>query len=134
MLTVPELDGIPEITPVVVLRLKPVGRPVADQVYAVVPPAATRAGAVYAVFICATGSVVVVMLSSDRIASVRSLLTVRCVGPVESVAVTVTVLVPAAVGVPEIAPVVALIPRPAGRLVADQVNGAVPPVPATAAV
>ena len=36
----------------------------------------------------------------------------------ESVAVTVTVLVPAVVGVPEIRPVAALIDSPAGRPVA----------------
>jgi len=44
------------------------------------------------------------------------------------VTVSVTVKVPAAVGVPEIAPVVALIAKPAGRPVADHVYGVVPPL------
>src|SRR5436190_5644025 len=44
-----------------------------------------------------------------------------------SVAVTVTFEVPAVVAVPEMTPVEELIDRPAGRPVADQVYGAVPP-------
>ena len=51
---------------------------------------------------------------------------VRWVGLVESVTVIVGVLVPAAVGVPEMAPEELML-RPAGRPVADQVYGAVPP-------
>ena len=42
------------------------------------------------------------------------------VAPAASVRVTATVDVPAAVGVPEITPVLELIDKPAGRLVADQ--------------
>ena len=45
------------------------------------------------------------------------------VTPTVSLAVTTTDVVPAAVGVPLIAPVVALIESPVGRLLADQVNG-----------
>jgi hypothetical protein len=56
---------------------------------------------------------------------------VRWVGLVESVTVIEGVLVPAAVGVPEIAPEELML-RPAGNPVADQVYGAVPP-PATMA-
>ena len=48
--------------------------------------------------------------------------------PSESVTVTFTVRVTAVVGVPETVPVVAFIVRPAGKLLADQVNGARPPV------
>lgn len=59
---------------------------------------------------------------------------VSFVGPVESVIVTVTVLVPAAVGVPEIAPVVPFNVKPGGNPVAAQVYGLVPPVPASVAV
>ena len=40
---------------------------------------------------------------------------------------TAIVDVPAVVGVPEITPVLELIDKPAGRLVADQFSGAVPP-------
>ena len=45
----------------------------------------------------------------------------------ESVTVIEGVLVPSAVGVPEIAPEELML-RPAGRPVADQVYGAVPPL------
>jgi hypothetical protein len=57
-----------------------------------------------------------------------------CWGLLESFTVTFAVLVPAAVGVPPITPVLALIVNPAGRPVADQVKGVVPPVAATVAV
>lgn len=48
------------------------------------------------------------------------LLAVKAVGTVASVTVITTELVPAAVGVPEIAPVPELIDKPAGKPVADQ--------------
>jgi hypothetical protein len=50
------------------------------------------------------------------------------VAPVLSVAVTVTVDVPTAVGVPEITPVFGLIDKPAGTPLADHVIVPVPPV------
>jgi hypothetical protein len=53
---------------------------------------------------------------------------------VESFTVTFAVLVPAAVGVPVITPVLALIVSPAGRPVADHVYGVVPPVAVTGAL
>ena len=43
-----------------------------------------------------------------------------------SVTFTVTEYVPAAVGVPLMTPVLALIERPVGKPLADQVNGVVP--------
>ena len=46
---------------------------------------------------------------------------VRCVGEVESVTVMVAVLVPDALGVPVICPVLPLMLRPAGKPVADHV-------------
>jgi hypothetical protein len=52
--------------------------------------------------------------------------TLRWLGVLESVTVIEGVLVPAAVGVPEIAPEELML-RPAGSPVADQVYGAVPP-------
>jgi hypothetical protein len=55
-------------------------------------------------------------------------------GLVESFTVTFAVLVPAAVGVPLITPVLALIVSPAGRPVADHVYGVVPPVAVTGAL
>ncbi len=39
---VPAADGVPEITPVDAFRLNPVGKPVADQLYGVVPPEAAN--------------------------------------------------------------------------------------------
>src|SRR4051794_20659677 len=57
----------------------------------------------------------------------NEVLPVRWVGLVLSVAVTVTLYVVAVVGVPEITPVEALIARPAGRPVADQLYGVTPP-------
>ncbi len=56
------------------------------------------------------------------------------VGDEESVTVTVTVLVPAAVGVPLICPVLALIAKPAGNPAALHVYGPVPPAAASAAL
>src|SRR3954454_11111981 len=50
------------------------------------------------------------------------------VAPAVSRAVTITLKLPAAVGVPEIRPDDALIDRPVGRPVADQVYGCEPPV------
>src|SRR6266478_2739539 len=61
----------------------------------------------------------------------RFAVAVRCVGLVESVAVIAATLVPGVVGLPVIAPVDALIPNPAGRPVAVQVIGFVPPVAVT---
>src|SRR5690242_191094 len=51
-----------------------------------------------------------------------------CAGFALSRADTVTLKVPAVVGVPEIRPEVALIDRPVGSPVADHVYGGVPPV------
>jgi hypothetical protein len=48
-----------------------------------------------------------------------------------SVTVTVAVVVPAVVGVPEITPVPGSIANPAGSPDADHVNGAAPPVAVT---
>lgn len=62
------------------------------------------------------------------------LVAVRGVGKVASVTVTVTVLVPAAVGVPVICPVFGLIVRFAGKPVALHVYGVVPPTAATVAL
>jgi hypothetical protein len=67
------------------------------------------------------------MLSCAAIEIERFTLAVWAVGLVESVTVTVTVRVPAALGVPTICPVFALIERPAGRLLADHVYGEFPP-------
>ncbi len=64
----------------------------------------------------------------------RFLVAVRCAGVVESVTVIDTVLVPAVVGFPLMAPLAASIVRPAGRPVADHVYGVVPPLALTVAL
>jgi hypothetical protein len=52
-----------------------------------------------------------------------------CAGVLESLTVIVKLVVPVAVGLPEMMPLAGLRVRPAGRLpVTDQVYGAVPPV------
>jgi len=43
---VPAVVGVPLITPVLLLIVKPAGKPVADHVYGVVPPFATTVVAV----------------------------------------------------------------------------------------
>ncbi len=73
-------------------------------------------------------------MSEDATVNDRLFVAVCGAGNVASVTVTVTVLVPAAVGVPLICPVLALIAKPAGRPVALHVYGCVPPVAATAAL
>lgn len=68
-------------------------------------------------------------------AMVRLAEAVSATGVLESVAVTVTVKVPAVVGVPVMAPVVVarLVPEGRDPEVTDQVTGAVPPVDARVA-
>ena len=79
------------------------------------------------------GSAFVEIASVATTVSVRLLVMVRCVGVVESVTVTTTVLAPEAVGDPDMAPVEASSVKPAGRPVADQVYGLVPPFAASVA-
>jgi hypothetical protein len=74
------------------------------------------------------------MLNAPAILSDRFTVLVRAVGVVESLTVTATVLVAAAVGVPLITPVVWLILKPGCNPVADQVYGEVPPVACTVAL
>jgi hypothetical protein len=77
------------------------------------------------------GKDAVVIVRAGVIVSDRLRVALALVGLVESVTVTFTVLVPAAVGVPPIAPVAVLSVTPAGKPVADQVYGALPPVAAS---
>jgi len=99
--------------------LKPEGRPLADHVYGVFPPVAATV-VEYAAPAAPFGSDAVVIEGAAAIAIARFADAVRCVGEVESVTVMAAVLVPDALGVPEICPVLLLIPRPAGKPVADQ--------------
>ncbi len=61
------------------------------------------------------------------IVSEKVLMAVCGAGMLESCTVMVTELTPAATGVPVICPVEALIVKPAGSPVADQVYGCMPP-------
>ena len=112
--------AVPLMTPVDASMLSPVGRPVADHVYGVVPPVALTV-ALYGVPALPPGNEVVVMVGGAMIVIAKLTVAVRCVGFVESVTVMAAVLAPAVVGVPLITPVEALIPSPAGKPVADQV-------------
>src|SRR5437762_11725604 len=76
--------GIPEITPVLVLMLRPVGKPVADQVYGPVPPVAVIAVEGYATLTIPAGSDTgPVIASAGLIVSKYDLLAVRAPVSVE---------------------------------------------------
>ena len=119
-LEVPAVVGVPEMVPVEELRVRPAGRPVADQVsvadgeesVAVAP----RVTAAPETEDCAPGSETETVLVTVQAKEAWP------VEPDESVAARVTLEVPAAVGVPEMVPVEGSMPSPAGRPVADQVS------------
>lgn len=91
--------------------------------------------ALYAVPATPVGSAAVVMASgAGAIITVNVLVALCGVGVPESATVTFTVLVPAAVGVPVICPVLGLMLSPAGNPVADQLYGCMPPSADTAAL
>ena len=91
------------------------------------PPVAARE-ALYAEPTTAFVNDVVEMATGATTTIVRLLVAVIAVGVVESVTVTDTVLLPAAVGVPVMAPVDAFTVRPAGSPVAAHLYGELPPV------
>jgi hypothetical protein len=119
-LLVPVTVGVPLITPLLALIDNPAGRPVADQVYDVTPPEAAT-GVLYATFLVPEGSGDGVVIVNCELMVIARLADAVCCGLPESLTVTLAVLVPAVVGVPLIAPLVALIDNPAGRPVADHV-------------
>ena len=87
----------------------------------------------YATFTCPAGTELVVICTGDGAApttSVNDLVAVCAVGVVESVTFAVKLNEPAAVGVPETTPVVALRLNPAGSApeLMLQLYGVVPPV------
>jgi hypothetical protein len=122
------VDGVPVIVPVAALMLKPAGSPVADHVYGAVPPVADTVVDVYAAPTVPEGSAAGPMMASVT-PTVSEYVLVTTADAV-SIAVTTTLkgLPVAVVGVPVIVPVPALMLKPAGSPVADQVYGAVPPV------
>lgn len=132
---VPASVGVPVICPVDELMDNPGGILEADHRYGGMPPVAAIV-AEYGVPTVPLGNDAVVIVSSAGAPIVKlSVFDAVCgVGDDESVTVTVTVLVPAAVGVPVICPVLGLIVKFAGKPAALQVYGVVPPVAATAAL
>ena len=97
------------------------------------PPVAPSV-ALYVELTTPPGSAAVVIPSVTVIVNDSVLLAVRCVGLLESVTVSVTLFVPAAVGVPLMTPVDVLILTPGGSPVADHVYGGVPPLATTVAL
>jgi hypothetical protein len=112
---VPSAVGVPEITPVEVLRERPGGSdpPATDQMYGVSPPVAIRV-AEYPTPMEALGSEVVVIERGRGERLIEKPFEALSAGDEESVTVTVKLEVPSAVGVPEITPVEASRERPGG--------------------
>jgi hypothetical protein len=133
-LEAPAVVGVPEIAPEV-LRINPAGKLPVVTLQAMVPaPPVDCNVALYAVLTTPFGSDAVEMASRALMVMLNDWFTVCC-GVPESVAVTVNVVVPAAVGVPEIAPAVLRF-NPPGKLpvVTLQVIVPVPPEAATVAL
>ena len=124
---VPAAVGVPPIAPVAAFRANPVGRlPVVTlKASAPVPPVAVTVW-LYARLAVQFGNVTVVIDTPGLIVTVYAWLAV-C--PNVSLAITVNVYVPAAVGVPLITPLAAVKLSPPGRLPAMlRVSAPVPPV------
>jgi len=118
-LDVPFAVGVPEIMPVAGARVNPAGNvpAVIDQVYDGVPPLAVI-GFEYAVPTVPEGSVALIAnVGGAAVAmTIDSWTALVCTGLSESVTVAVKLVVPLAVGVPEIIPVADARDSPAGRL------------------
>lgn len=114
---VPEVVGVPAISPVDAVKLNPAGSEpdVTLHVYGVVPPDAVSV-AEYAVLTVPLGSEVVVTVGGCGAAAIvmLSALVAVCSGELESAAFTVKDEAPACVGVP-VMPPAAESPSPAGR-------------------
>jgi hypothetical protein len=129
----PPAAGVPLRTPALVSDM-PAGSPLAVNVYGDVPPLAVIVVDVYATPTVPGGSV-----DGDSVIMGAAMVSVYARLPVygapvpvlESVAVTVTLNVPPAVGLPDSTPALVSV-RPAGRPVAVNVYGEVPPLAATA--
>ena len=119
----PAVVGVPVIAPVEALMLSPAGSPAADQVNGPLPPDT--------VMVCDAG-VPTVPVRLPGLVTVGLAVTDQendevAVRPPASFAVTVTLVVPAADGVPETTPLLETV-KPVGSPVAVQVYGVVPPV------
>jgi hypothetical protein len=132
---VPFVVGVPEITPALE-SVRPAGRlPEGSvHVYPGVPPVA-ESDALYAVPACAAASDAELIVSLLAATSIDTLALCVCTGDPLSRTATVKLLVPLAVGVPEITPALESV-SPAGRLPEATVHvyPADPPVALTGAV
>ena len=133
-LAVPAVVGVPEIAPELLIA-NPAGKLPEETVQVTVPtPPLDWRVAVYAALTTPEGRVVVVMTSLGLMVMVNACFAVWG-GVLESVAVTVKFVVPAAVGVPEMSPEPLRV-NPPGRLpvVTLQLMEPVPPVAASEAL
>jgi hypothetical protein len=132
---VPVAVAVPVIAPVELLIDSPLGNPLALKLYGGVPPVATTEP-LYAIPAVAAVNVVVVidnaLAVTAEIVICRLALALLAVGVVESVTLNATVVAPAEVGVPVIAPVVLLSTNPPGSPLALYLYGFVPPAAAIA--
>src|SRR5271165_6242107 len=132
-LALPAAVGVPLIAPVDAFSVNPAGRLPTDiaQLYGVVPPVAANV-CEYPTPTCPFANDAVVIVSVGDAIVIDSAAVFDTAGTSESVTFTVKFVVPAAVGVPLIAPVDAFSVNPAGRLPTDiaQLYGVVPPVAA----
>ena len=130
MLKVPEAVGVPLMAPVLVLSVRPAGSvPTTEKVYGGVPPV-TVSGPLL------NGTPTVPVVPDDRQVSIggETIVYGQVVLDMTPLAsVTLILNVPAAVGVPVIAPVLVFSVRPAGSVpTTEKVYGAVPPVTVSA--
>jgi len=134
---VPAVVGVPEICPLVPFTLSPPGNAptVTLQLTGAVPPLEASVE-LYARFTSPAGSVAVVTVSTGALMVMLNAFVLVSGGLPESVTFTVKLEVPAVVGVPVIAPVLALRLNPAGKapLVILHVNGETPPLSCSAAL
>src|ERR1035437_7596528 len=129
----PATVGVPVMAPLEESINNPAGSPVAVHTNGVAPPVAAT-GPLYARPTTPFGSADVVIVSTEFMMIGNCLVTLKCVGLVASVTVTLIVAGPATVGVPVMAPLEESINNPAGSPVAVHTNGVAPPVAATAAL
>ncbi len=114
--------GVPLIAPVVALIDIHAGAPTSEYVYAGVPPPALQLAPVYATFTCAVaGNVQLSVKGGGATTKAGTAKVVLTAGVSLSVTLTEKLYVPEAVGVPLIAPVVALIDIHAGAPTSEYV-------------
>jgi hypothetical protein len=106
---VPATAGVPEIAPLVVLTLKPEGRPVAPKLVG------EFVAVIWYENAAPTVALAVATLVIEGAAITTLNVSVALPAPVAFVALSVTVDVPVAVGVPEISPLLVLTLKPAGN-------------------